>query len=77
MSADQPHFPCASRSVDRIAAEIPRLDKRKRTILYCKVGVRSMYAAQQLADAVSPMYEALPAASALDRRGRPTMARYS
>jgi len=37
--------------LDRIAAEIPRLDKRKETILYCKVGVRSMYAAQQLADA--------------------------
>ncbi len=33
------------------AAEIPRLDKRRETILYCKVGVRSMYAAQQLADA--------------------------
>jgi sulfur-carrier protein adenylyltransferase/sulfurtransferase len=37
--------------LDRIAAEIPRLDKRKETVLYCKVGVRSMYAAQQLADA--------------------------
>jgi sulfur-carrier protein adenylyltransferase/sulfurtransferase len=37
--------------LDRIAAEIPRLDKRRETILYCKVGVRSMYAAQQLADA--------------------------
>jgi len=37
--------------LDRIAAEIPRLDKRKETILYCKVGVRSMYAARQLADA--------------------------
>jgi molybdopterin/thiamine biosynthesis adenylyltransferase/rhodanese-related sulfurtransferase len=37
--------------LDRILAEIPRLDKRKETILYCKVGVRSMYAAQQLADA--------------------------
>jgi sulfur-carrier protein adenylyltransferase/sulfurtransferase len=35
----------------RIAAEIPRLDKRRETILYCKVGERSMYAAQQLADA--------------------------
>jgi len=37
--------------LDRIAAEIPRLDKRRETILYCKVGERSMYAAQQLADA--------------------------
>jgi sulfur-carrier protein adenylyltransferase/sulfurtransferase len=37
--------------LDRIAAEIPRLDKRKETILYCKVGVRSMHAARQLADA--------------------------
>ncbi len=37
--------------LDRIAAEIPRLDKARETILYCKVGVRSMYAAQQLADA--------------------------
>jgi adenylyltransferase/sulfurtransferase len=35
----------------RLAAEIPRLDKRRETILYCKVGERSMYAAQQLADA--------------------------
>jgi molybdopterin/thiamine biosynthesis adenylyltransferase/rhodanese-related sulfurtransferase len=37
--------------LDRIADEIPRLDKRRETILYCKVGVRSMYAAHQLADA--------------------------
>ena len=37
--------------LDRIGAEIPRLDKRRETILYCKVGERSMYAAQQLADA--------------------------
>jgi adenylyltransferase/sulfurtransferase len=37
--------------LDRISDEIPRLDKRKETILYCKVGVRSMYAAHQLADA--------------------------
>ena len=37
--------------LERIAAEIPRLDKSKETILYCKVGARSMYAAQQLADA--------------------------
>jgi adenylyltransferase/sulfurtransferase len=37
--------------LDRIAAEIPRLDKRRETILYCKAGVRSMYAARQLADA--------------------------
>ncbi len=37
--------------LDRIGAEIPRLDKNRETILYCKVGARSMYAAQQLADA--------------------------
>ena len=37
--------------LDRIADEIPRLDKRRETILYCKVGVRSMNAAHQLADA--------------------------
>jgi len=37
--------------LDRIAAEIPKLDKGRETILYCKVGARSMYAAQQLADA--------------------------
>ena len=37
--------------LDRIASEIPRLDKRRETILYCKVGVRSLFAAQQLADA--------------------------
>jgi adenylyltransferase/sulfurtransferase len=35
----------------RIADEIPRLDKRRETILYCKVGVRSRFAAEQLADA--------------------------
>ncbi|HUR00795.1 MAG TPA: molybdopterin-synthase adenylyltransferase MoeB [Gemmatimonadaceae bacterium] len=35
----------------KIAAEISRLDKKRETILYCKVGVRSMYAAEQLADA--------------------------
>jgi molybdopterin/thiamine biosynthesis adenylyltransferase/rhodanese-related sulfurtransferase len=34
-----------------IAEEIPRLDKRRETILYCKVGARSMHAAQQLANA--------------------------
>jgi adenylyltransferase/sulfurtransferase len=34
-----------------IADEIPRLDKRRETILYCKVGARSMHAAQQLAEA--------------------------
>jgi sulfur-carrier protein adenylyltransferase/sulfurtransferase len=34
-----------------IADEIPRLDKRRETILYCKMGARSMRAAQQLADA--------------------------
>jgi rhodanese-related sulfurtransferase len=37
--------------LDRIAEEIPRLDKRRETILYCKVGGRSAYAAQQLARA--------------------------
>ena len=37
--------------LDRIGDEIPRLDKNRETILYCKVGERSMYAAQQLADA--------------------------
>jgi sulfur-carrier protein adenylyltransferase/sulfurtransferase len=37
--------------LDRIALEIPRLDKRRETIVYCKVGVRSLHAAQQLADA--------------------------
>ena len=37
--------------LERIADEIPRLDKRRETILYCKVGARSMYAARQLADA--------------------------
>jgi sulfur-carrier protein adenylyltransferase/sulfurtransferase len=34
-----------------IAEEIPRLDKRRETILYCKMGSRSMRAAQQLAEA--------------------------
>ena len=37
--------------LDRIADEIPRLDKRRETILYCKVGARSKFAAQQLVDA--------------------------
>jgi sulfur-carrier protein adenylyltransferase/sulfurtransferase len=37
--------------LDQIAEEIPRLDKRRETILYCKAGARSMRAAQQLADA--------------------------
>jgi molybdopterin/thiamine biosynthesis adenylyltransferase/rhodanese-related sulfurtransferase len=37
--------------LEQIADEIPRLDKRRETILYCKVGARSMYAARQLADA--------------------------
>ena len=37
--------------LDQIAEEIPRLDKRRETILYCKVGARSAYAAQQLAKA--------------------------
>ena len=37
--------------LDRIGAEIPRLDKSRETILYCRVGERSLYAAQQLADA--------------------------
>jgi molybdopterin/thiamine biosynthesis adenylyltransferase/rhodanese-related sulfurtransferase len=35
----------------QIAEEIPRLDKRRETILYCKVGGRSMNAARQLASA--------------------------
>lgn len=35
----------------RISEEIPRLDRRRETILYCKVGVRGMVAAQRLADA--------------------------
>ncbi|HEY6088860.1 MAG TPA: molybdopterin-synthase adenylyltransferase MoeB [Gemmatimonadaceae bacterium] len=35
----------------QIPEEIPRLDKRRETILYCKVGARSMHAAQQLANA--------------------------
>lgn len=34
-----------------IADEIPRLDKKRTIILYCKVGARSLYAAQQLASA--------------------------
>ena len=37
--------------LDSIGAEIPRLDKSREIILYCKVGARSMYAAQQLAAA--------------------------
>jgi len=37
--------------LDRLAEEIPHLDKRKETILYCKVGTRSRFAAEQLADA--------------------------
>ncbi|HJQ53040.1 MAG TPA: molybdopterin-synthase adenylyltransferase MoeB [Gemmatimonadaceae bacterium] len=46
------HIPGARHvPLGRIAAEIPRLDKRRETVLYCKVGIRSMHAAQQLADA--------------------------
>jgi molybdopterin/thiamine biosynthesis adenylyltransferase/rhodanese-related sulfurtransferase len=37
--------------LDQIADEIPKLDKKRETILYCKAGVRSRYAAQQLAEA--------------------------
>jgi sulfur-carrier protein adenylyltransferase/sulfurtransferase len=37
--------------LSRIPEEIPRLDKRRETILYCKAGARSRFAAQQLADA--------------------------
>jgi len=37
--------------LDLIQQEIPRLDKTRETILYCKVGARSRYAAQQLAEA--------------------------
>jgi adenylyltransferase/sulfurtransferase len=35
----------------RLPEEIPRLDKGRETILYCKVGGRSMTAARQLANA--------------------------
>jgi sulfur-carrier protein adenylyltransferase/sulfurtransferase len=35
----------------RIAEEIPRLDKRRETVLYCKVGGRSLAAARQLVEA--------------------------
>jgi sulfur-carrier protein adenylyltransferase/sulfurtransferase len=35
----------------QISEEIPRLDKKRETILYCKVGGRSKVAAQQLANA--------------------------
>jgi adenylyltransferase/sulfurtransferase len=35
----------------KLGAEISRLDKKRETILYCKVGVRSMDAAHQLAEA--------------------------
>jgi adenylyltransferase/sulfurtransferase len=35
----------------QIGEEIPRLDKRRETILYCKVGARSAFAAEQLANA--------------------------
>jgi adenylyltransferase/sulfurtransferase len=37
--------------LSQIGDEIPRLDKRRETILYCKVGARSALAAQQLASA--------------------------
>jgi sulfur-carrier protein adenylyltransferase/sulfurtransferase len=37
--------------LSNIAEEIPRLDKRRETVLYCKVGGRSLSAAQQLAKA--------------------------
>lgn len=37
--------------LSRIREEIPRLDKRRETVLYCKVGGRSRVAAQQLAEA--------------------------
>lgn len=37
--------------LNQIPEEIPRLDKERETILYCKAGVRSMRAAQQLANA--------------------------
>ena len=46
------HIPGARHvPLDRITDEIPRLDKGRETILYCKVGVRSRFAAEQLADA--------------------------
>jgi molybdopterin/thiamine biosynthesis adenylyltransferase/rhodanese-related sulfurtransferase len=35
----------------QIGEEIPRLDKRRETILYCKVGARSAFAAEQLVNA--------------------------
>ena len=35
--------------LDAIPDEIPRLDKKRTIILYCKVGARSLYAAQQVA----------------------------
>ena len=37
--------------LDQLTAEIPRLDKRREIILYCKVGGRSRHAAEQLAAA--------------------------
>ena len=37
--------------LNRIADEIPRLNKRRETVLYCKVGVRSRVAAERLAEA--------------------------
>jgi adenylyltransferase/sulfurtransferase len=37
--------------LSQIPEEIPRLDKKRETILYCKAGARSMRAAQQLAEA--------------------------
>ena len=46
------HIPGARHvPLGRIAEEIPRLDKRREIILYCKVGGRSLKAARQLADA--------------------------
>jgi adenylyltransferase/sulfurtransferase len=49
---DMGHIPGARLvPLAQISAEIPRLDKRRETILYCKVGARSRVAAQQLANA--------------------------
>jgi adenylyltransferase/sulfurtransferase len=61
----------------KIAEEIPHLDKRRETILYCKVGARSMDAAQQLADAgVSDVRNLAGGILRWIEEVDPTMARY-
>jgi adenylyltransferase/sulfurtransferase len=61
----------------KIAEEIPHLDKRRETILYCKVGARSMHAAQQLADAgVSDVRNLAGGILRWIEEVDPTMARY-